>query len=270
MMVLSQYTRFIGSSLSRSIAAPYQTRLLSVKALTWCSPGPKPNDSSDSSSKNKELLVKLPTSVCVSCNDDGSNDSFKFGIIAAMDKNRLLGLDKELPWSLPEDRTHFNNITRNKVLIIGKNCFHETSDFSHLFHLRHVIVVSTTLKQEDLKCIALENVDLARSFEEALVLGENLALNHVSEQQNGELEIDCWVGGGQLIYEKAIRHPNAYELILTTVHTEVEVDFSSGKEVSFFPAKYRWDNAFKEDLASKRESVDKESGLAYTFSFYRR
>jgi dihydrofolate reductase len=125
------------------------------------------------------------------------------------------------------------------------------------------------LLQEDLKDIALKNVDLARSFKEALILGEKLGLDYTAEQQDEKLKIDCWVGGGQLIYENAIRHPNAYELILTTVHTNIDVDFSSGKKVSYFPAKYRWDNAFAEDLPSKK-SVDDESGLTYTVSFHKR
>jgi len=264
-MALSRI-RFVGSSFSR--AALYQTRPFSVKELSWCSPT-KPNSNSSTSGNDELPVMKLPTSECLPCNNDGSKAAFKFGIIAAMDMNRLLGLDRELPWSLPEDRIHFNNITRNRVLIIGRNSFYEQSDFSHLVHLRHVIVVSTTLLQEDLKDIALKNVDLARSFKEALILGEKLGLDYTAEQQDEKLKIDCWVGGGQLIYENAIRHPNAYELILTTVHTNIDVDFSSGKKVSYFPAKYRWDNAFEEVLPSKK-SVDNESGLTYTVSFHKR
>ena len=263
MMFLSRCNRLFGASLSRSLAKHQQARQLSVKEIAWCKPGTQ-----DSNREKEELKVKLSgPEECTSCNNQDSNNSFKFGIIAAMDESRIIGVDRGLPWSLPEDRAHFLSVTRDRVLIIGKNCFFEESDFSHLEHLRHCVVVSTTLNQQKLEDMNLKNVQIARSFEEALVLGEKVSRD-ASEEKDGELEIDCWIGGGQLIYEKAIRHPNAYELILTKIHTKLNIDFSSGREIALFPAKYRWDNAFNE--VSKREGADKESGLTYTFFYYRR
>mmetsp|Transcript_6221 Transcript_6221/g.9426 ORF Transcript_6221/g.9426 Transcript_6221/m.9426 type:complete len:270 (+) Transcript_6221:87-896(+) len=268
MMFLSRCNRLYGASFLRSLAKHQQARQLSVKEIAWCTPGRQMNSSN--SSEKEELKVELSAEECTSCKTQDSSDCFKFGIIAAMDESRIIGVNRGLPWSLPEDRAHYLNVTRDRVLIIGKNCFFEESDFSHLEHLRHCIVVSTTLEQENLKDMNLKNVhvDIARSFEEALVLGEKVSREYASQEQHGELDIDCWIGGGQLIYEKAIRHPNAYELILTNIHTKLNVDVSSGREIALFPAKYRWDNAFNE--VSKREGVDKESGLTYTFCYYRR
>ena len=249
-------------------------RSFSVKEMPWCTTR---NKLALEDKREKTWSTNSSESECLSCNKPvpGVENAPKFGIIAALEeKTRIIGIAGKLPWDIPEDREYFTNVTRDKVLIIGRKTFYETSDVSHLTHLRHVIVVSGSMKEEKLSGIGgLQNdVKVACTFEEALVLGKVCQeLKFGKEEQSQSDEIDCWIGGGQLVFEKALRHPDAVELRLTTVHTETDVDLTANPgRVAIFPATYRWDNTFKEISELKRHSRDVKSGLGYTFSVYQR
>ena len=195
---------------------------------------------------------KLQKSQCV------SSPVMDFGIIAAMDQNRIIGVNGSLPFDIPEDRRHFVNVTRGKILIVGKNTYHERDNFSHLKHCRHVIAVSSSMTDGDLKRakehIAETEVHLVKSFNRALELSTNLRRRDEESGSGGTEaeEIYCWIGGGQRIYEEAIRHRNAVELQLTMVNVETHQGEEFGSEVALFPAKYRYDNTFEEVKEMRR------------------
>jgi len=44
-------------------------------------------------------------------------------LIAAMDRNRLIGNNNELPWHLPADFAHFKSVTMGKPIIMGRKTF---------------------------------------------------------------------------------------------------------------------------------------------------
>jgi len=44
-------------------------------------------------------------------------------IIAAMDRNRLIGNNNQLPWHLPADFAHFKSVTMGKPIIMGRKTF---------------------------------------------------------------------------------------------------------------------------------------------------
>lgn len=44
-------------------------------------------------------------------------------IIAAMSKNRVIGVDNKLPWSIPEELQHFKQLTMGKPMIMGRKTF---------------------------------------------------------------------------------------------------------------------------------------------------
>ncbi len=246
-----------------------QFRRFSVKELPWCSP-PLPRENI----KKKIWSTITKPSKCISCSKPSPTSTDEntpnFGIIAAFEeKSRIIGIDGKLPWHIPEDREYFERVTLNKVLIVGKKTFNETSDFSHLSHLRHVIVVSSTMQEDELVEIrGLQNdVKVARTFQEALQFAKSLVLGYDKEQQQTDSLI--WIGGGQLLYEKALRHPNAIELRLTTVHAKSDIDVAANPQrVALFPAKYRWDNNFKE--ISQKKGRNQTIGIDFTFYIYQR
>lgn len=242
------------------------TRWFSVKELAWCS-----NQRNGKNVYGTDILNENNISNdCRPCINKTKDDSFRFGIIAAMDESRIIGIDRDLPWHLPEDRQYFEDVTKDKALILGRNSFFETNDHSHLDHLGQIIVVSSSMEKKDFMD---DKIVIVRSFEEALECGKTFTTtrkNNLRRADNKiEDEIDCWIGGGQLIYEKAVRHPSAWEIRLTEVHSKCHVDHET-MNVSYFPAKYRWDNIFKEVHDMRRNSIDSKNGLSYTFFVYRR
>jgi len=44
-------------------------------------------------------------------------------IIAAMDRNHLIGNENQLPWHLPADFAHFKSVTMGKPIIMGRKTF---------------------------------------------------------------------------------------------------------------------------------------------------
>ena len=44
-------------------------------------------------------------------------------IIAAMDRNRLIGNENQLPWRLPADLAHFKRVTMGKPVIMGRKTY---------------------------------------------------------------------------------------------------------------------------------------------------
>ena len=44
-------------------------------------------------------------------------------IIVAMAKNRVIGINNQLPWRLPEDLKYFKTVTMNKPIVMGRKTF---------------------------------------------------------------------------------------------------------------------------------------------------
>ena len=45
-------------------------------------------------------------------------------IIAAMSKNRVIGINNRLPWHLPADLAHFKRVTLGKPILMGRHTHH--------------------------------------------------------------------------------------------------------------------------------------------------
>ena len=240
------------------------TRTFAVKELSWCTPKTNLKKKNEWSNDSSVEVCKT----CVSIQDRDSSSSKEaapfFGIIAAMNQNRVIGVDGKLPWNIPEDRSHFENITSGKTLIMGRKTFLEQGmdNFSHINHCQDVIIVSQTLSNDDI-CLfgrkTKSKLHLAGSFDEAIQLSSSFPIESTTQNESkaNHESIHCWIGGGQRIYEEALRHPDALEIHLTIVQ-DMNFDqkefYTQLKEskVSFFPAKYRYDNTF--------DKVDEKGG----------
>lgn len=44
-------------------------------------------------------------------------------LVAAMGKNRVIGIDGQMPWHLPADLKHFKQVTMGKPVIMGRRTF---------------------------------------------------------------------------------------------------------------------------------------------------
>ncbi len=188
-----------------------------------------------------------------------------FGIVAAMTKNQVIGVNGSLPWkNLTQDKNHFINLTRNKVLIVGRKTFAlEDPSLSHVRHARACIVVSGTMNQEDL--ISIRNANnstnietkllLARSFDEALELAnaekhKRIIKSETDEHVDNEM-IDCWVAGGEAIYRDALHHSDAVEVQLT--HVDMVIDNNQFRDIAYFPVGDMKSDAWEQILSSCRD-----------------
>lgn len=198
--------------------------------------------------------------------DDRSLDPIdQFGVVAAMTRNRVMGVNGKLPWNLPEDRKYFVDLTRDKVLIMGRRTYEEEPTKSHICHAANNIVVSSTMEQSSND----DGIEIARSFPEALHLAKTLTKE---DQTNDALE--CWVVGGERIFIEALNHASAKELHLTIVDMDVDVSKWTNKDlntkVALFPAKYRWDRHFDAVERTSSETEQDGSVLRFEHVLYRR
>lgn len=133
----------------------------------------------------------------------------RFGIVAAVSRDGVIGLNGKLPWKLPGDRRAFKQLTRDRILVIGRATLEEVDGGKptapHIRHVSDAIVVSTTLpaasaaSDEDAAAAAATDdggggsagtsslssscaIHVVRSFPEALVLAREL----VSARDAGE------------------------------------------------------------------------------------
>jgi dihydrofolate reductase len=199
-----------------------------------------------------------------------------------MSRNRVIGVHGGLPWKIPDDRRYFKDLTRNAVLVLGRRTLEEHPERRHVAHASHLVVLSRTLHEDYLRVssppLPMPPMSVAWSFEAALDAARRIVLERKSS--NGEEiddddsdRLDCWVVGGERVYNEALLHPSADQLHLTVVEAyvnEVADDHTKEKQqmIARFPAKYRWENKFR--LLSTTAKTDKESGLKYRTDVFRR
>jgi dihydrofolate reductase len=149
-------------------------------------------------------------------------------MIAAIGKNRALGLNNQLLWDIPEDIKHFRETTKGHPVIMGRKTFESIG--RPLPNRTNIIISRNTGYQQEgcITCTSLEN-----------------AITEAKKQNSNEIFI---IGGAQ-IYEQGMKL--ADKLYLTIVDDEPEAD-------AFFP-EY---SAFSKVLSKKCMDNDK-----YRFCF---
>lgn len=128
----------------------------------------------------------------------------KISLIAAIGKNRELGLDNKLLWNIPEDLKRFREITKNHPIIMGRKTF---DSIGRILPLRTNIVITRDSKLE------VNGAIVVGSLDEAL---------EKAKLAEGSDEIFV-IGGGQ-IFEQAIGR--ADKIYLTIVEKDYNADTS--------------------------------------------
>lgn len=148
-------------------------------------------------------------------------------LIAAMGKNRAIGLDGRMPWHLPAELQHFKKATMGKAIVMGRKTWQA---IGRPLPGRQNIVVS---RNPDFHA---DGVDLAASLEDAAAMSES-----------DEVMI---IGGGQL-YAQAL--PLAQRMVLTLIDIEPEAD-------TWFPD---WDDTEWSQTSEEHFPIDDNNKLAY-------
>jgi dihydrofolate reductase len=153
-------------------------------------------------------------------------------LIAALDRQRGIGKDNQLPWRLPADLKRFRELTTGHHLIVGRKTY---ESIGKPLPGRTMIVVT---RQPDFQiegCLVVNSVD------------EALTLAHA----RGEQEV--FVIGGAEIYAQTLAQ--AARLYLTLVEAEVEAD-------TFFPA---FAEADWQEIERGAHAADEKHQYAFTF-----
>lgn len=118
-------------------------------------------------------------------------------IIVAMDKNRLIGKDGKLPWSIPGDLQYFRKRTLNKTIVMGRKTYDSLG--KPLKNRYHVVLTNNDLEKIDGIMESASNIE-----------------SLVEQYQNVEEEI--FVIGGAQIYKQFL--PYVEELVISHVKGE--------------------------------------------------
>ena len=128
----------------------------------------------------------------------------KLSLVVAMDSNRVIGCDDDLPWRLSSDLKYFRSITMGKPVAMGRKT-HES--IGKPLSGRENIVLTRLLAYQAEGCTVVNSID------------ELLDYCHDEEE--------VMITGGAKVYQLFIDHVD--RMYITEVHTEVEGD-------TFFPA----------------------------------
>ena len=148
-------------------------------------------------------------------------------LIAAMGKNRAIGLDGKMPWHLPAELQHFKRATMGKTIVMGRKTWQA---IGRPLPGRQNIVVSRNT------AYVATGADVTVSLADA-----------VEVSQSAEIMV---IGGGQL-YTLAL--PQARRMVLTLIDIEPEAD-------TWFPA---WDVEQWQQTQEEHYPVDDVNPLAY-------
>ena len=149
-------------------------------------------------------------------------------LIAALGRNRAIGLDGRMPWHLPAELQHFKRTTMGKALVMGRKTWQA---IGRALPGRQNIVIS---RNPDFTAAGIE---VAATLERALEIARS--------------EEVMVIGGGQL-YELAM--PLAQRMVLTLIDIEPEAD-------TWFP---EWDDKQWERAGEQQYDADEQNPLAYS------
>lgn len=160
-------------------------------------------------------------------------------LIAAMDENRAIGFDNQLPWHLPDDLKFFKTCTQGGVVVMGRKTF------------------------ESLGCRPLpnrRNIVLTRQLD---WLHEGIEVAHDWYQLYNSLMLQgldkVWIIGGGEIYATCLEQ--ASELVLTQVKTQL------AQADAWFPV---WNAEQWHCVESQFHDADERHAYSFTWQRWQR
>ncbi|ADU31667.1 dihydrofolate reductase [Evansella cellulosilytica] len=156
-------------------------------------------------------------------------------MIAAMGKNREIGLNGEMPWHLPNDLKFFKKTTSGHSVLMGRKTYESIG--RPLPNRRNLVVTRSESFHAD-------GVEVLHS------------LDDVKPLVNSEEEF--FVIGGATLYEQLM--PIAKRLYITSINAEFEAD-------TYFPAidEIEW-----KIVSSEKGIVDEKNKYEHTFQVFER
>ena len=159
----------------------------------------------------------------------------KVSLIVAIDKNRVIGKNNDLPWSIPNDWEYVMETIKSYPLIMGRKTLESLG--GPLLGRRNLVLTRD-------KNINFKHCEMVHSIESALELCEN--------------EEEVFIFGGEYIYKMAL--PYVDKMYITKIHHEFNGD-------TFFPEVNfdEWEETFVE-----KGLKNDENPYDYYFHVYER
>jgi len=154
-------------------------------------------------------------------------------LIAAMDRNRTIGIGNKLPWRLPAEMAFFKKMTIGKTVLMGRKTFESLP--KPLVDRQNVVLTRQTDFQPE-GCV------IVHSIEDAL---------------EAYTDDELVVIGGADIYEQFL--PYANKILLT----KVEVDIEGGD--AFFPM---FSDSHWKLVETESRDQDEKNKYAFTFQTF--
>ncbi|MDR4925993.1 dihydrofolate reductase [Peribacillus sp. YIM B13472] len=152
-------------------------------------------------------------------------------LIVAMDQNRVIGKNNELPWHLPADLQYFKKVTMGHPIVMGRKTF---ESIGRVLPGRENVIVT---RNQDFKaegCVVLHDIAQIKTFAD-----------------NRDEEV--FVIGGAEIFKEIL--PVTDRLYITEIHETFEGD-------TFFPVidENHWDK-----ISSNPGSIDEKNRYSHDF-----
>ncbi len=125
--------------------------------------------------------------------------------IAALSKNKVIGVDGDLPWDLPEDMKYFRDKTSGHMIVMGRKTFESFP--KPLKNRLHIVIT----RQENYE--VPEGVEVFSSIDKAL---------EFCQTQTDKWGSEVFIIGGGEIYKQTLEQ--ADQLYLTLIDKEYKGD----------------------------------------------
>lgn len=159
----------------------------------------------------------------------------RLSLIAALAKNRVIGIENRLPWKLPEDLAHFKALTLGHPILMGRKTF---ESLGRPLPGRRNIVITRNADYHPIGC------ETAPSIPEAIDLCAEA--------------VEIFFIGGAELYKQVL--PLVHRLYLTEVVIEAQGD-------AWFP---EFDRALFTEISRENHVGKKGDVLHFDFVVYER
>ncbi|HHW37031.1 MAG TPA: dihydrofolate reductase [Bacillales bacterium] len=157
-------------------------------------------------------------------------------IVVAMDKNRVIGKNNQLPWHLPADLAFFKKVTMGKAIVMGRKTF---ESIGRPLPGRENIILTKNRDYRAEGCTMIHSIDDVFDLEKT---------------ENGEV---CIIGGAEIFNEVLTCTDRLY---ITEIDHEFEGD-------TFFPLIKESDWTL---ISKEKGPKDEKNPYDYYFTIYER
>ena len=170
-------------------------------------------------------------------------------ILVAYDKNRVIGSDGKIPWSLTSERTRFKQVCHNKHIIMGRKSFEE---IGRALPYCTIVIVSKTMKNAPDGCVLADTIEKAIEYCVKAKENSDSAPDTPADTVSAEKEI--LVAGGEEIYRQTLPYAK------TIYATEINASFPGDRHFPKLTGKW----------SKTVEANCEENDIKYTYVTYRR